>query len=108
MYNIGGIVKGGNENKKWYNNIKYFMEKNGFPTIVVVSAIPNPLTNVAAITAGSIGYPLWKFLIAAWIGNWIQFTSCAVFGSLIQFFHLHKLGNIVKNRFAPFSISSRS
>ena len=99
MYNIGGIAESGNEHKKWYNSIKYFMEKNGFPTIVLVSAIPNPVTNIAAITAGSIGYPLWKFLIAAWIGNWIQFTMCAAFGSLIRFFPLlNKLSgaNIVK------------
>jgi len=100
MYNIGGIAESKiNENTKWYNIIKYFMEKNGFPTIMVVTAIPNPVINFAAIAAGSIGYPLWKFLIASWIGNWIQFTIFAAFGSLIRFFpYLNKLSgaNIVK------------
>ena len=87
MYNIGGIAESQTiENKKWYDTIKYFMEKYGFPTIVVVTSIPNPVTNFSAIAAGSIGYPLWKFLIAAWIGNWIQFTLCASLGSLIKIF----------------------
>jgi len=83
MYNVGSIAGGPNmEDKKWYNIVKQFMEKNGFPTIVFVTAIPNPVINFAAIAAGSIGYPLWKFLIAAWFGNWIQFTICASLGSL--------------------------
>ena len=85
-YNVGGIAEETElENKKWYNTIKYFMEKNGFPSIVVVTAIPNPFLNFAAISAGAIGYPLWKFLTASWIGNWIQFTICAAFGSLTKY-----------------------
>jgi len=89
MYNIGGIAENeNNKHKKWYNIIKYFMEKNGFPTIVLVTSIPNPVFNFSAIVAGSIGYPMWKFLIAAWIGNWIQFTISATLGSLIKYFPL--------------------
>jgi len=93
MYNIGGIAEDEiDKHKKWYDTIKYFMEKYGFPTIVVVTSIPNPVTNFSAVVAGSIGYPLWKFLIASWFGNWIQFTISATLGSLIKYYpFLNKL-----------------
>jgi len=83
MYNVGGIAGSPDmEYKKWYTIVKQFMEKNGFLTIVFVTAIPNPVANFSAIAAGSIGYSLWKFLTAAWLGNWIQYTICAALGSL--------------------------
>lgn len=82
VYNVGRITT--NTDEKWYNIIKHFMENNGFPTIVLVTAIPNPLINISAIVAGSINYPMWKFLMATFIGNWIQFTICAYLGSFTK------------------------
>lgn len=84
-YNIGGIAEETNlTEKKWYDTVKEFMEKNGFPTIVIVTSIPNPFVNFSAVAAGSIGYPLLKFLAASWLGNWIQFTICASLGTLTK------------------------
>lgn len=98
-YNIGGIAEETNiEDKKWYNTVNQFMEKNGFPTIVLVTSIPNPFINFSAVVAGSIGYPLWKFLMASWLGNWIQFTICAALGSLTKKFPiLNKIPFLKKN-----------
>lgn len=84
VYNVGRITT--NTDEKWYNTIKHFMENNGFPTIVLVTSIPNPLINISAVVAGSIDYPMWKFLIATFIGNWIQFTICASLGSFTKLF----------------------
>jgi uncharacterized membrane protein YdjX (TVP38/TMEM64 family) len=84
-YNIGGIAEETNiTEKQWYEKVKTFMGKNGFLTIIVITSIPNPLVNFAAVTAGSINYPLWKFLAASWMGNWVQFTICAALGSLTK------------------------
>lgn len=81
-YNIGSIAEETNITEKpWYEKVQTFMTKNGFLTIVFVTSIPNPLINFAAVTAGFVGYPLWKFLVASWMGNWLQFTIFAWIGS---------------------------
>jgi len=72
------------QNTKYYATIKKYMETNGFLTIVAVTSIPNPIVNPSSLIAGSIKYPFPKYLVASFLGNWLQFTICAFFGSLTK------------------------
>ncbi len=60
------------ENRQAYNRIHYYMENHGMLTIFVLSAIPNPLIDLAGITAGASGYGFHKFFLAAWAGKTLK------------------------------------
>ncbi len=63
------------------NRIVPVVQKYGAPAIVVLAAIPNPFFDLAGIAAGMLKIPLWKFLLAAWIGQCIKMLSFAYAGS---------------------------
>ena len=60
------------ENRQMYDRIRYWMENHGMMTIFVLSAVPNPLIDLAGITAGASGYGFHKFFTAAWLGKTIK------------------------------------
>lgn len=62
----GGVVA---ENRKWYPRLQYWMENYGFLTLFTLAAIPNPLVDLAGMTAGMMKYPYPKFLLAVWLGK---------------------------------------
>lgn len=57
-----------------------FVERHGFPTIFTLSVLPNPLTTVATITAGSMGMRFRAFLVANFAGHVILGLILALFG----------------------------
>jgi uncharacterized membrane protein YdjX (TVP38/TMEM64 family) len=57
------------------------MEQRGDITIFVLSVIPNPFFDLAGIAAGTLRYPLWRFLLACWLGKTIKTTVVAWAGS---------------------------
>jgi uncharacterized membrane protein YdjX (TVP38/TMEM64 family) len=57
------------------------MERRGGVTILVLSVIPNPFFDLAGIAAGSLGYPMRRFLFIAWLGKSIKTTIVAWAGS---------------------------
>ena len=59
-----------------------FMERRGILTIFVLSAIPNPLFDLAGMTAGILRFPVHKFLIACWLGKTLKALLIAYLGSL--------------------------
>ena len=69
------------ENKRYYDKLRHWMERRGFITILVLSAIPNPLFDVAGITAGALRMPIWQFLMACWLGKTIKALLVAWLGS---------------------------
>jgi len=72
------------QHEHWYLRTKQFMEANGFLTIVAVTSIPNPFLNIGAVAAGATKYSFWPFLLASFLGNWIQYSLVAFFGSLTK------------------------
>ena len=40
------------ENREWYERIRRWMERRGFVTLLVLSAVPNPLFDLAGMAAG--------------------------------------------------------
>jgi membrane protein DedA with SNARE-associated domain len=63
-----------------YERTKPWVEKYGGWAIMVLSAIPNPLFDVAGIAAGIAKMPFWTFLFFVWIGQLIKMTLFALAG----------------------------
>ncbi|MCL6430237.1 MAG: VTT domain-containing protein [Anaerolineae bacterium] len=69
------------ENRARYEQMRGWMQRHGFATIVVLSAIPNPLFDLAGVTAGALHMPVWRFLIACWLGKTAKALVIAWLGS---------------------------
>jgi membrane protein DedA with SNARE-associated domain len=48
------------------------MENYGFLTLFILAVIPNPLVDLAGMTAGMMKYPYPKFLLAVWLGKTVK------------------------------------
>jgi membrane protein YqaA with SNARE-associated domain len=66
---------------KFYDKLEYWMKKNGSLTVLIMSAIPNPLFDLAGAAAGVLKMPLLRFLFWCWLGETIKMTLFA-FGGL--------------------------
>ena len=72
------------ENHKWYERFERWMKKFGDITIFILAIIPNPLFDVAGMTAGALKMPLWRFLIWATLGKIVKMMIFAYFGAYIS------------------------
>jgi uncharacterized membrane protein YdjX (TVP38/TMEM64 family) len=63
-----------------YDRIKPWVDKYGGWAILVLSAIPNPLFDVAGVAAGIAKMPIQTFLFFVWIGQLIKMTMFALAG----------------------------
>lgn len=64
-----------------YNRIHPWVVKYGPWAIMVLSAIPNPIFDLAGVAAGAARMPLWQFLLFCWIGQLIKMTIFAYAGA---------------------------
>jgi membrane protein YqaA with SNARE-associated domain len=69
------------EDQQGYDRLTAWMQKRGGITIFVLSVIPNPLFDLAGIAAGTLRYPVWRFLLFCWLGKSIKTTIVAWAGS---------------------------
>ena len=60
------------ENQKTYERLVAWMRRAGGATVFVLSVIPNPFFDLAGIAAGTLGYPVWRFLLFCWLGKTIK------------------------------------
>jgi membrane protein DedA with SNARE-associated domain len=56
---------------------------------VRAGAIPNPLFDLAGITAGMLHFPVSKFLLACWLGKTFKAIVVAILGSLFGGMFIH-------------------
>jgi membrane protein YqaA with SNARE-associated domain len=80
-YAAGFGGRGAIENQKMYDRLKRWMERRGGITIFLLSAIPNPFFDLAGIAAGTLRYPLWRFLLLCWLGKTVKTTLVAWAGA---------------------------
>ena len=69
------------ENTKIYQRMVNWMKKYGAWTILFMGIIPNPVFDVAGVTAGVLKMKIWKFLIFAGIGITIKMILMAMMGA---------------------------
>jgi len=75
-----------------YNRILPFIQKYGAWAILVLSAIPNPLFDIAGVAAGVTKIPLWRFLLFCWVG---QLIKMAIF-SYAGMYSVDWISNLLK------------
>jgi uncharacterized membrane protein YdjX (TVP38/TMEM64 family) len=63
-----------------YKRFERWMRRNGFLTILFLSAIPNPVFDLAGVAAGASGFSGKRFFLAAWIGKTIKDVTFALAG----------------------------
>jgi membrane protein YqaA with SNARE-associated domain len=56
------------------------MARYGFATLLVLSAVPNPLFEFAGITAGAVRMNFWQFLLAVAIGKTTRVILLVIIG----------------------------
>ncbi|MBF8267491.1 MAG: putative rane protein [Dehalococcoidia bacterium] len=76
-YLIGFSGRGMAENRRFYPRIERWMARRGGLILFFVSAIPNPLFDLAGIAAGTLRYPVWRFLLAVWSGKLLKSLAIA-------------------------------
>lgn len=69
------------EDRAAYTKLEKWMQRNGTLTIFLLSVIPNPVFDMAGIAAGMLKFPLWRFLLACWLGKALKFTAIAFAGA---------------------------
>lgn len=65
------------ERSKYYPRFHSLLVRRGGVILFIGSAVPNPLFDVLGIAAGSIGYPIKKFLTVVFVGKAIKSTGIA-------------------------------
>ena len=66
--------------QKVYTRIEQWVKKWGTLTIFLISVVPF-FFDLAGIAAGVIRFPVWKFLIACWLGRTILYIVIALAGA---------------------------
>ena len=77
-YGGRGMIK----KRKEYQRVQSWMQRRGFVTIFVLSAIPNPIFDIAGVAAGAVQMPIRRFLTAIFMGKVIKDTYLAALGTL--------------------------
>jgi membrane protein DedA with SNARE-associated domain len=95
-YGIGALVRGAAEERQtpikgkigqlmsraaaW---IDWLMAHYGFPTLLVLSAVPNPFFEFAGITAGAVRMNFLRFIVAVGIGKTIRVILLVTLGEAV-------------------------
>jgi membrane protein YqaA with SNARE-associated domain len=66
------------ENRRTYQRLEGWMRRRGLVVILVLSFVPNPLFDLAGGTSGILKYPMWKFLVACFLGKTARFILIAL------------------------------
>ena len=63
-----------------YNRLTRWMQRYGALTIFVLAIIPNPVFDLGGMAAGTLRFPLWKFLASCTAGKVIKNIAFALAG----------------------------
>lgn len=69
---------------KTSDRVEYWVTRYGGLAIFVLAFIPNPLFDMAGITAGALKMPVKKFLLFLWLGKVCKMLVFALLGSSIM------------------------
>jgi len=71
------------------DRVDWLMARYGFVTLLVLSAVPNPLFEFAGITAGAVRMNFWRFLLAVAIGKTARVILLVIIGqALLDLFQI--------------------
>lgn len=72
-YGSQGVV----QKSRYYSRISNWVSRRGGFALFVLAAVPNPLFDIGGIAAGSLGYPISRFLLWVGLGKSIKFLVFA-------------------------------
>ena len=76
-YTLGYTGRGLVTRSRVYQRLEGWMHRQGWLVLLVLSVVPNPLFDLAGITAGALRYPLWGFLAVVLVGKLLKFIAIA-------------------------------
>ncbi len=76
-------------NNPHYQRIAPWVRRYGAFAIFFLAAIPNPFFDLAGIAAGITRMPLWRFLLACWLGQLVKMLTLAYAGAASWRWLLH-------------------
>ena len=76
-YLIGFSGRGFAENNRFYPRVERWMQRRGGIALLVASSIPNPFFDLVGVAAGTLRYPIWRFLMAVLAGKLIKTITIA-------------------------------
>ncbi len=76
-YFLGLSGSGVLERRRFYHRVEGWMRRRGWLILFIISAVPNPLFDVAGIAAGALRYPLWRYLVFVGMGKQVKFFMIA-------------------------------
>ena len=74
-YFLGYSGRGVVTRRPLFQRLEGWTRQRGWLLLLVLSAVPNPVFDVAGVTAGVLRYPLWKFLGVVLVGKLVKFIS---------------------------------
>jgi len=77
------------QKSKHYARIEGWMRRYGDITVFIMALIPNPFFDAAGLAAGALRFPVWRFLLAAFLGKLIKYYLVSLLG-------LHSLPRFMK------------
>ena len=80
---------------RWYPRIQEWMRRHGSVFLFVMSIIPNPAFDIVGIAAGSIAYPVRRFLAILFVAKSIKSTGVAYACYYGYFYGVPFLGNFL-------------
>ncbi|MGE5251355.1 MAG: YqaA family protein [Bacteroidota bacterium] len=75
------LIRDPEQSTRWYWRVLDWMKRFPFLTLFLMSAIPNPITDVSGLIAGRIRYPYLGFLLATFLGKTVRFGLSAYLGA---------------------------
>jgi membrane protein YqaA with SNARE-associated domain len=82
-YLAGISGRGVIEDRPIFRQIQRWMEKSGTLVIFLLGAVPNPFFDVGGMIAGAVRMPVWRFILAGWLGKSIRLGLVALIGTLL-------------------------
>lgn len=68
-----------------YDRANHLMVKYGFWCVVFFAFVPNPVFDAIGFAAGVLRYPLWRFVLACFIGKSMKFAMAAFSVPMIRY-----------------------
>jgi membrane protein YqaA with SNARE-associated domain len=76
----GGRLAFGADARGPLGRVRALVGRHGFVTLLLLSAVPNPLFDVAGLAAGSLGFSPVRYWIAVTLGKSVDYTVLALAG----------------------------
>ena len=77
----GGTAIVESKDSKRFQQLQSWMQRHGFLTIFALSVIPNPVFDLAGMTAGVLHFSVWRFLFACFLGKMVKGLAFALAGA---------------------------